>query len=177
MAKINGSRNILLNLGIILLFLILSYSYMSPLLEGKVMEQSDITHFKGMSKELIDYREETGKEAIWTGSMFGGMPGYLISVEYPGNFGQIIHSSFFKLFPYAAIITLYLIGFFVLLSSLGINRFASVAGAIAFGFASYFLIIIAAGHNTKAAAIGYLPIVIAGVLMAFRIGTCLFGFI
>jgi hypothetical protein len=63
---------------------------------------------------------------------------------------------------------LYLIGFYILLTSLKINRWLSIAGALAFGFSSYHLIIISAGHNSKAYAIGYLMIVIAGVIMAYR---------
>lgn len=168
MTKINGSRNILLNFGIILFFIVVAYAYMYPLLEGKTLEQSDITHFKGMSKELQDYRSETGEEAIWTNTLFSGMPGYMISVLYPGNIANYIDHIFRKLFHPAAMLILYMLGFFILLLLLKINRWLSLAGAIAFGFSSYFLIIIGAGHNTKAYAIGYLPIVIAGVLMVFR---------
>jgi hypothetical protein len=168
MTKIKGSANILWNLGIIVFFLVLSYSYMSPLLEGKVLEQSDIVHHTGMAKELQDYRAETGKEAVWTNSMFSGMPGYMISVLYPDNLAQPIQSTFTKLFHPASAMMLYMLGFFILLMSLGIDRWKSLVGAIAFGLSSYFLIILAAGHNSKAYAIGYLPIVIAGVLMVFR---------
>lgn len=168
MTKITGFRKIGINIGIILFFIFLAYAYLFPLIEGKVLGMPDIMHHKGMSKELVDYRNETGNEAIWTNSMFGGMPGYLISVYYPGNISKLIHSSFYNSFPYAAMIILYLLGFFILLSGLKIKRWLSVAGAIAFGFSSYFLIIIVAGHTTKTAAIGYLAPVIAGVLIAFR---------
>ncbi len=168
MAKIKVSRNILQNLAILLFFIIISYAYMSPLLEGKVLQQSDITHFKGMSKELVDYRDKTGEEAIWTNSMFGGMPGYLISVVYESNLALKLKRVFGKTFPYASFLILYLLGFYILLVTLGFNRWLSVVGAIAFGLSSYFLIILAAGHNSKAAALGYMPIVIAGVLMVFK---------
>ncbi|HSH19983.1 MAG TPA: hypothetical protein VLA03_06000, partial [Draconibacterium sp.] len=168
MTKIKGSGNILLNLGIIVFFLILAYAYMSPLLEGKVLEQSDIMHHTGMAKELRDFRDETGEEAVWTNSMFSGMPGYMISVLYPDNLAQPIQTTLTKLFHPASAILLYMLGFFILLLSLGIDRWKSLVGAIAFGLSSYFLIILAAGHNSKAYAIGYLPIVIAGVLMVFR---------
>ncbi len=124
MTKITGSRNFLLNLAIILFFLVLSYAYMYPLLEGKVIEQSDISHFKGMSKELQDYREETGKEAIWTNSMFSGMPGYLISVIYPDNLAKYIGGLPRRFFSSASFIFLYLIGFYILLSSLKIKQMA-----------------------------------------------------
>ena len=168
MTKIKGSANILWNLGIIVFFLVLAYLYMSPLLEGKVLEQSDIMHHKGMAKELQDFRAETGKEAVWTNSMFSGMPGYMISVLYPDNLAQPIQTTLSKLFHPASAIMLYMLSFFILLLSLGIDRWKSLVGAVAFGLSSYFLIILAAGHNSKAYAIGYLPIVIAGVLMVFR---------
>lgn len=168
MAKINGYRNILTNLGILVVFIALAYAYMSPLLEGKTLKMPDIDHHIGMSKELVDYRNETGEEAVWTNSMFGGMPGYMISVLYPGNLATPLANLPRQLFSIASFIILYLIGFFVLLRSLKINTWLSVAGAIAFGFSSYFIIILSAGHMSKANAIGFLPLVIAGVLMVFR---------
>ncbi len=168
MAKINGFRNILTDLGIILFFIVLVYAYMFPLLEGKTIEMSDIQHFKGMSKELVDYREATGEEAIWTNSMFSGMPGYLISVIYPGNLTKYINSSFRKVFDEASFLILYLIGFYILFMSLKFNRWLSVVGAIAIAFSSYFIIIIGAGHTSKANAIAYLAPVLAGILLTFR---------
>ncbi len=168
MAKITSFRNIFVHIGIILFFIVLAYAYLSPLLEGKVLQMPDIEHHKGMAKELVDYRNETGEEAIWTNSMFGGMPGYLVSVVYPGNLGNVIHRNLPKIFPLAIIIILYLVGFYILLLSLKLNRWLSVAGAVAFALSSYFLIIIGAGHMSKAFAIGYLSLVLAGVLLAYQ---------
>ncbi len=168
MTKIKGLPNILPNVIILLLFIIISYAYLFPLVEGKVLEQSDITHYKGMSKELIDYRKETGGEAVWTNSMFGGMPGYMISVVYNGNLALKVQRAFRRTFSLASMIILYLLGFYILLLNIGIKRWLSVVGAIAFALSSYFLIILAAGHNSKANALGYLPIVIAGVLMVYN---------
>ena len=152
----------------VVLFIVLAYAYMFPLLEGKELVTHDIQSHAGMSKELSDYREATGEEAIWTNSMFGGMPGYMISVVYSANLFTRLQSKVLSLFHPAAMLILYLIGFYILLTSLKINRWLSIAGALAFGFSSYHLIIISAGHNSKAYAIGYLMIVIAGVLMAYR---------
>ncbi|MCF6356318.1 MAG: YfhO family protein [Draconibacterium sp.] len=168
MPKIKGLPNILPNVVIILLFIAIAYAYLFPLLEGKVLQQSDITHFKGMSKELVDYRNKTGEEAIWTNSMFGGMPGYMISVLYKGNLATSVHRILGRTFPMASKIILYLLGFYLLLLSMEVKRWLSVIGAIAFALSSYFLIILAAGHNSKADALGYLPIVIAGVIMVFK---------
>lgn len=168
MAKISGYRNILINVGIIVFFIFLAYAYLFPLIEGKELRMGDIDHHLGMSKELVDYRNETGKEAVWTNSMFGGMPGYMISVKYPNNIVNFFAGLPRAWFSIASFIILYFIGFYVLLTSLKVNRWLSVAGAIAFGLSSYFIIIIGAGHASKANALAFLPIVIAGVLMVFR---------
>ena len=167
MAKISGFRNILINVGIILFFIVLAYVYLFPLLEGKELKMGDLDHHLGMSKELVDYRNETGEEAVWTNAMFGGMPGYMISVIYPNNITNFFAGLPRMLFSIASFIFLYFIGFYILLSSMKFNRWLSVAGAIAFGLSSYFIIIIGAGHASKANALGFLPIVIAGVLMVF----------
>jgi hypothetical protein len=168
MAKIPGFRNILINVGIIVFFIVLAYAYLFPLLEGKTLKMGDIDHHLGMSKELVDYRNATGEEAVWTNSMFSGMPGYMISVLYPGNLADPFAGLMRKWFSIASFIIWYFIGFFVLLRSMKIDRWLSVAGAIAFGFSSYFIIILGAGHASKANALGFLPLVIAGFLMVFR---------
>ena len=85
MAKIKGNRNIWIVIGIILSFVVISLIYFSPQLEGKKLVASDNMTFQGVSKEIRDFRKETGKEALWTDSMFGGMPAYLVSTEYPGD--------------------------------------------------------------------------------------------
>jgi hypothetical protein len=178
MTKINGFRDILANLGIILLFIVLAYAYLFPLIEGKEVQMSDIEHWRAMSKEIRDFREETGEDPLWTNAMFSGMPAYMISTLYKGNLFQYIHNYVRKAFHPASIIILYMLGFYILLLSMGVKRWLSVVGAIAFGFSSYFLIIIGAGHNTKAYAIGYLGPVIAGVIMTYQkkplAGTLLF---
>ncbi|HCE56597.1 MAG TPA: hypothetical protein DER09_02080 [Prolixibacteraceae bacterium] len=168
MAKISGYRNILINAGIIVLFIVLAYAYFSPLLEGKELQMSDLEHFKGMSKELVEHRNSTGEEAVWTNTMFSGMPGYMISVIYPGNLADYPAGLLRNLFSIASFIIWYFLGFYILLSSLKLNQWIRVAGAIGFGFSSYFIIIIGAGHATKAMALGFLPLLIAGMIMTFR---------
>src|SRR5210317_2158599 len=113
MSKYNGLKSILPHLAVVLFFIVISYIYMFPLLEGKVLEQSDIVHHKGMSKELVDYRDETGKEAIWSNSMFGGMPGYMISTIYKGNLTRVIDKTLRSTFHPAAMLILYMLGFYI----------------------------------------------------------------
>jgi hypothetical protein len=153
----------------ILVFLFITMAYFSPLLEGKRIQQSDIIHFKGMSKEIVDYREKTGEEALWTNSMFSGMPAYQISVDYQGNKLRYLDRLMQLYLPQpAGMVFLYMIGFFILLLVLKVDKWLAMAGAIAFAFSSYLLIIIEVGHNSKAHAIGYMAPVLAGIILTYR---------
>ena len=160
---------------VILLFVGISFTYFSPLLEGKLLNMADFTHYKGMSKEVTDFRKVTGNEALWTNSMFSGMPAYQISTNSKGNLIQYISRIISLGIPRPAnFLFLYLLGFYLLLLSLKVDYRISAVGAIAFSFSSYFFIIIMAGHMTKAHAIAFLPMVIAAVLYTYR-GRMLLG--
>ncbi len=162
-------RQFVPHLTAIAIFLIIIFGYFSPLLEGKKLKQGDITNWKGMSKEITDYRAKTGKEALWTNSMFGGMPAYQISVEYNSNLIRFIDKIMTLGLPHpAGLVFLYFIGFFILLMVLKVDPWLAIAGSIAFAFSSYFFIILEAGHNSKAHAIGYMAPVLAGILLAYR---------
>jgi len=154
---------------VVLIFLLVILAYFSPLLEGKQLRQSDITQWKGMSKEITDHRAKTGEEALWTNSMFGGMPAYQISVQYKGNLIRYIDDIFKFGLPHPAnLVFIYFIGFFILLMVMKVDPWLALAGALAFTFSSYFFIILEAGHNSKAHAIGYMAPVLAGILLAYR---------
>lgn len=153
----------------IVVFLAIVVIYFFPVFEGKKFSASDMAQFKGMSKEIVDYRDKTGKEALWTDGMFGGMPAYQISVIYSGNLMNYVHKVVrlgFHL-PIGMVI-IYLFGFYFLLVSLKINPWLSIAGAIAFAFSSYFFIIFEPGHTSKAYAIGFMAPVLAGIIMTYR---------
>jgi len=153
----------------IVVFLVITLVYFSPVLEGKKLKQHDIAMWKGMSKEIADFRESTGEEALWTNSMFGGMPAWQISVHYNGNLMKYIDKTVTLGLPFPAnYVFLYFLGFFILLLVLRVNPWVSLAGAIAFALSSYFFIVLGAGHNTKAHAIGYMAPVLAGIILAFR---------
>ncbi|MGE5423863.1 MAG: hypothetical protein ACM3N9_00785, partial [Syntrophothermus sp.] len=153
----------------IVVFVIITFVFFSPLLEGKKLYQSDIANFSGGAKEIIDYRQQTGKEPLWTNSMFGGMPAYQVSTKYTGNFLGFFDRVFRLGLPRPAdMFFLYFLGFFFLLVVLRVNPWLAMAGAIAYGFSSYFLIIIEVGHNSKADAIGYMAPVIAGIILTLR---------
>jgi len=153
----------------IVVFLAITLVYFSPLLEGKKLDQHDITMFKGMSKEIVDFREQTGEEALWTNSMFGGMPAWQISVKYKGNLTRFLDKLFTLWLPYPAnYVFLYFLGFFILMLVLRINPWVGLAGSIAFAMSSYLFIILGAGHTSKAHAIGYMAPVLAGIILTYR---------
>lgn len=153
----------------VLIMMILSAVLFGPEFNGQQLNQSDIRQFKGMSQEIVEYREANGEEPLWTNSMFGGMPAYQISTLYPNPLLQPVDKllklgssgGFGKVF-------LYMLSFYLLCMALRLDPWLGLLGAIAFGLSSYHLIILEAGHNSKAVAIGYLPGVVAGFLLLFR---------
>ena len=162
-------KQVLPYLSAVAIFVVITLAYFSPLLEGKKLKQSDITQWKGMSKEISDFRESTGEEALWTNSMFGGMPAYQISVVYKGNVLRYADKLMQLYLPQpAGMLFLYMIGFFILLLVLKVDKWLAIAGAVAFAFSSYLFIIFEAGHNSKAHAIGYMAPVLAGIILTYR---------
>jgi len=152
------------------IFITISAIYFSPVLtERKVLSAHDVDTWKGMSKEVRDFRSETGEEALWTKRMFSGMPAYQISTKSNGNLLQYIDKVIQLGLPRPMnLLFMYLIGFYILLLTLKIDYRLAIVGAIGFAFSSYFIIIIQAGHMTKAHAIAYLPLIIASVLYVFN---------
>lgn len=153
----------------VIAFAIITFISFKPLFSGKVINQSDITQHKGMSKELVDYREAHHSEALWTNSMFGGMPAYQVSTLYPGNWISQLDNLVHLYMPHpSGYIFMCFLGFFILLLCLEINPWLAFVGALAYGFSSYFFIILEVGHNSKANAISYLAPVLGGIVLLMR---------
>ena len=152
------------------LFLIISFAYFfNPLTEGKVIHMGDITHYLGYSNETRTYEEKLDQEILWTNSMFGGMPTYLVKNPDSNFFLRTVHKIFI-LFNKKPVnyLFLYMLGFFIMLLCFNVNPWLSITGAIAYCFSSYFFIIIAAGHAAKVVTLGYLPPIIGGVYLAYN---------
>lgn len=154
------------------ILLLIAFIYCFPVFEGKVISQHDVATAKGMQKELIDYNKSTGKYSLWTNSMFGGMPAYQIGgTGAPDNnifsfFSKIVR---FSLPEYSVeIFFLYFLGMYVLGMVLGLSPWLAFLGSIAFGFSSYQVIIIVAGHVNKALAVAIIPIIFAGVITMYK---------
>lgn len=152
----------------IIVFAIASVLYFNPVLSGKQIKQSDITQFIGMSKDVKEYRAEKGEEPYWLDNAFSGMPAYQVSAYYPNDFVRYIDKVVRFLPRPADYLFLYFLSFFLLLTALKVDWKLAVLGSLSFGFSTYLIIIFGAGHNAKAHAIGYMPMVIAGVIYIFR---------
>ena len=155
---------------------IVSVVYFYPIVSGKSIQQSDISQFLGMSKQIVDHREEFNEEPFWLDNAFLGMPSFQVSAKYPFDILYYIDQGIRFLPRPADYLFLYLISFYFLIISLRINYKYALFGALAFGFSTYLIIILGVGHNTKALALGYLPLVLSGFLITLR-GDYLKGFI
>ena len=149
-------------------FIIVALAYFSPVLEGKKIYQSDIAQYIGMSKEIKDFRAEHDVEPYWTDAAFGGLPAYQVSAYYPHDYITKLDRLIRFLPRPADYLMLYFVGFFVLLMVLKVDWRLAIIGSLAFGFSTYLIIILGVGHNAKAHAIGYMPLIIAGVLLVFQ---------
>lgn len=156
------------HLAAIAIFLVVAFFYMKPVLEGKQLLGHDTESWMAAAKETLDYNEKHDDVALWTNSMFGGMPVYQISMVQPNNLLQYVEKAIATIPGPAFFVVLYLIGFYILLLNFKLNPWLAIAGAIAFTFASYNFIIIAAGHNSKAITIAYMAPLIGSVFQAFR---------
>lgn len=161
-------KPILPHLIAIIVFVVISFAYFYPVLEGKVLRANDSTVSRINSKEIQDYREKYGSEPLWTNSIFSGMPAYLISTRYPGNL--LKHADtiirYFKM-P-VSVLFLSMAGFYLLLVIFGLSPWLAAGGAIAYGFSSFFFLILGAGHNTQAIALAYMPPMIGSIYYAYR---------
>ena len=155
--------------GIILFFLAVAYGFVPQVLDGKIVNQSDISGYVGMAHEANSWNaEHPDDRTAWTNSMFGGMPTTMLTGNPSGDWTQKIYKAFLFGKRPASYIFISLLGAFLLMLSLGINWLVAVAGAIAVTFCSYNFQIIQVGHNTKMMAIAWLPWVLAAMTFTYR---------
>ena len=150
-------------------FVVIAYAYAPQVLQGKVVNQSDISSWKGMSHEILEWNEEHPDDpALWTGSMFGGMPATQISVDYRGDATDPFYNLLFWGQRPPSYLIISLLGGFLLFLAFGVNPWLSAVGAIAVTFCSYNMQIVQVGHNTKMVAIAFMPWVLAALVYAYR---------
>ncbi len=155
--------------GIFLLFAVIAYSFAPQVLDGKIVNQSDIASWKGMANEAMTHNEAHPEDpTAWTNSMFGGMPTTATIDSFEGDWTDAIYDFMLTGRRPASYLLIALIGGFLLMLSLGTGKAVAVAGAIAIAFCSYNMQIIQVGHNTKMQAIAYFPWVLAGVIFTYK---------
>ncbi|WP_108805425.1 YfhO family protein [Aquimarina sp. Aq107] len=153
---------------VIIGFIIASLAFFNPVLSGKMIFQNDIKLYEGMAKQQKDHRKKTGEETFWNNSAYGGMPTYQLGAKFPHDYMDKLDRLIRFLPRPADYLFLYLTSFYILLLVMRIPWKMAILGALAFGFSAYLIIIIGVGHNSKAHAIAYFPLVIAGILLVFQ---------
>ena len=153
----------------IVLFFLIAALYFAPQFSGQTLMQHDVQQYEGMSKDILDNRAATGEDAQWTGRMFGGMPAFLINVKYPaqavkGTIGKIVKvvdtPASFLFFSMTAM--------WIAMLLFGLSPWVGLVAALAYGFSTYFMLIIGAGHITKMWALVYAPLMMAGIYCTLR---------
>lgn len=156
--------NILKHFLVVFIFTIVSVLFFHPILKGKKILQNDIVQYSGMSKELRDFRAQNNFDTYWTNNSFSGMPTYQLGAKYPHNYIKQL-DLFLRFLPRPAdYLFLYFLGFYIFMLSLKVDYRLALFGALSFGFSTYMIIIIGAGHNAKAHAISYMPFVLASII-------------
>ena len=164
MEQNKGAKKLLTYIAIFAFFMIFSALYFSPLLQGKILLQGDIMNFVGVSHEVTTNYENTGESALWTNSMFGGMPTYQVAVYDSGNLFEKVNKMLGLFLPRPAnYMFIAMVTFFLLLRSFKVNNFLSISGAVCYALGTYFITFIEAGHNTKVNALALMPLVLTGI--------------
>jgi hypothetical protein len=162
-------KNILATVATVMLFFVLAALYFAPQLSGEKLVQHDVQQYEGMCKDILENRDLTGEDAQWTGRMFGGMPAYLINVKYPaqavkGTIGKLTNIVDIPI----SLLFFSMVAMWVALLMMGISPWIALVAAIAYGFSTYSILIIGAGHITKVWAMVYAPPMVAGAWCTLR---------
>ena len=153
----------------IVAFVVMAYAFTPQVLSGKIVNQSDISSWQGMANEILQYNEDNpGDRALWTNSMFGGMPATSISVVFEGDVTKYLYDALFLGERPASYLLISLVGGFLLMLAFGVNVWLAFLGAVAMTFCAYNMQIIQVGHNAKMVAIAFMPWVLAAVVYAYR---------
>ncbi|AFK03809.1 hypothetical protein Emtol_2673 [Emticicia oligotrophica DSM 17448] len=150
-------------------FVVVSFMYASPLLQGKRLAMHDTQMAAASAKELNDFYKQTGEWAWWTNSMFGGMPGYMVAGDYENSLSTKIGSFYMNNIPSPAnVLILLMLGFYVLMRVLKVNNWLGFFGSVAYAFNTYNLLFLEAGHVSKIVAIAFAPALLASFIAVFR---------
>ena len=139
-------------------------------IEGNVLQQHDTMQGIANGQEGKAFYEETGESTRWTNSLFSGMPNFQIAPSYPANTTLSWIGRAYSLWLPAPANLLFamMLGFFIMCLCFGCKWYNSLFAAVAWGFSSYFIIIIGAGHIWKFATLAYIPPTIGGIMLCYR---------
>ncbi|MES2374294.1 MAG: YfhO family protein [Bacteroidota bacterium] len=154
----------------VVVFIVVALVYCKPTLEGKVLQQSDVTLWKTMAQNSFEYKEKHGSFPLWTNGLFSGMPAFQItsvgnnpvSIVYIGNVLTLNLPKPVSFFFLACIC------FYFLSQVLRVNPYVGLFGALSYAYATYNPIIVAQGHDTKMMALAYLPAFIGSLLLIYH---------
>ena len=168
---INKYRTLLYSLGAVVIMLVISLAYFYPdAMEGRMLQQHDMTQGMANGQEVKQYEEETGHTSRWTNSLFSGMPNFQIAPSYDSapmlNWIAKVYSLWLP--SPANLLFIMMLGFFIMGMCMKMRWYVSLFGAIAWTFSTYFIIIIGAGHIWKFVTLAYIPPTIGGVILAYR---------
>ncbi|MCF3108495.1 YfhO family protein [Niabella sp. CC-SYL272] len=166
--KNNWVKKVIPHLVAVVIFIVVSLVFCKPVLEGNVLNQHDIVGWKGAAQNALDAKAKTGQAPLWNTGLFSGMPNYQIYME-----GKSVLPNLTKIFGLglpnpANFLFIACICFYILALAMGLNPLAAVLGALAYGFSTYNPVILSAGHETKMYAIGFMPLLMAGLLLIFN---------
>ncbi len=150
------------------IFLIIAVIYCKPALEGKVLQQTDVVHWRGMAQNSFDYKEAHGHFPLWNTHLFSGMPNYHVAMEaksYLIDFSKILSLGLPKPVNFFFLACLC---FYILCMALGSNAAVAILGSLAYAYSTYDPVIISVGHDTKMLSIAYMPALLAGLLLLYK---------
>lgn len=167
--KINFKAQVLPHLIAVIIFLLVTISFFNPVFfDNKSISQHDIQQWEASSKSIRDYRDATGEEGLWASALFSGMPAYLVNLEWSNGIIVAVKKIFAVGLPHP-VINIYwaFLSYYILLLAFRVRPMLAIAGALAFGLSSYMIIGVAAGHNGRIGSIAFMPLVMAGIHLAF----------
>ncbi len=169
MKQIRFSEHVLPHLIAVVVFLVVTILFFNPVFfDNKSISQGDIQQWSGSSKALRDYRDATGEEGLWAGAMFSGMPAYLVNLKWSDGVVLGLKKVLSVFLPHPVnVIFLAFLCYYILLLSFKVRPWFAITGALAFGLSSYMIIGLGAGHNARIGAIAFMPLIIAGIHLAF----------
>ncbi|MBB6111323.1 hypothetical protein SAMN05421821_111133 [Mucilaginibacter lappiensis] len=161
--KRNGTH-----LAVIAIFVAICFFFLTPAFQGKTLGQSDVLGAQSTQKEIMDYRAKD-TTILWTNQIFGGMPAFQIWAPYPDNITTHIVTALKVTFPNPVdTVLLLLLGTYFLFIVLKLNPWLAAAGAVAFTFSSYNIILLVAGHSNQAFAIAFFAPILGGIILTLR---------